>query len=336
MNKTFQRARRACLSTVASAAVAVVAAMSVTTGASAQTWPERPVTLIVPFAPGASSDGLARILATELSTSLGKPVVVENKPGGGGATGLILVSKAAPDGYTIGMGATGALVINPHVPDLPPLDPLKQLAPLAKIADIPLVLVASKRSGFNTVKQAIDGAAQKDDAVAFGSTGNNTAQHLSGELFSQQAKVKMVHVPYRGSAPAVTDLLAGSTPIAFVDLTSAYQHVKAGTLTAIGVTSPARSVAAPEIPTIAEGGLPGYAATAWMGILAPVGVPPAVMSRLDKEIQTILARPDIRTRVLALGAEPAYLDSAAFGKFISAESQKWKGLVASATPAQPK
>ena len=330
MNKTFQRARRACLTTFALAALAMAG------GASAQGWPEKPVTLIVPFAPGASSDGLARIVATELSTALGKPVVVENKPGGGGATGLILVSKAAPDGYTIGMGATGALVINPHVPDAPPLDPLKQLTPLSRLADIPLVLVASKRSGFTTVRQVIDAAAQKDDAVAYGSTGNNTAQHLSGEMFAQQSKVKMVHVPYRGSAPAVNDLLAGSTPVAFVDLTSAYQHVKAGTLTAIGVTSSARSVAAPEIPTIAEGGLPGYAASAWMGILAPVGVPPAVLARLDKEIAAIVARPDIRARMLALGAEPAYLDGPSFARFISTESQKWKGLVSTATTGQPK
>ncbi len=330
MKKTFQRARRACLATLA------LGVMAFAGGASAQAWPDKPVTLIVPFAPGASSDGLARIVATELSTALGKPVVVENKPGGGGATGLILVSKAAPDGYTIGMGATGALVINPHVPDSPPLDPLKQLTPVSRLADIPLVLVASRRSGFTTVKQVIDAATQKDDAVAYGSTGNNTAQHLSGEMFAQQAKVKMVHVPYRGSAPAVNDLLAGSTPVAFVDLTSAYQHVKAGTLTAVGVTSPARSVAAPEIPTIAEGGLPGYAATAWMGILAPVGVPAAVLARLDKEIAAIVARPDIRTRMLALGAEPAYLDGPSFGRFIGGESQKWKGLVSIATPAQPK
>lgn len=311
----------------------VLAAGLMSFGAAAQTWPDRAVTLVVPFAPGASADALARLLATELSASLGKPVVVENKPGAGGATGLIALSKAAPDGYTLGMGATGALTINPHVPDSPPLDPLRQLSPVAKIADIPLVMVAGARSGFKTPQQVVDAARTKPDTVAYGSTGNNTAQHLAAELFNQQAKTRMVHVPYRGSAPAVNDLLAGTTPVAVVDLTSAYPHIKAGTLNALAVTSPARSVAAPEIPTMAEGGLTGYSATAWMGLLAPAGLPVPLAARLTKDVQTILARPEIQARMLALGVEPAYLNNTAFGAFISAESQKWKGLITTVAPA---
>lgn len=310
-----------------------VAICAMCLGAMAQTYPERAITLIVPFAPGASADALARILATELSASLGKSVVVENRPGAGGATGLIAVAKAPPDGYMLGMGATGAIVVNPHIADSPPLDPIKQLSPIAKVADIPLIMVAGSRSGLKNVRQVIDAARVKPDALSYGSTGNNTAQHLSGELFNQLAKTSMVHVPYRGSAPAVNDVLAGVTPIAIVDLTAAYPHVKAGTLNAIGVTSPARSIAAPEIATLAEGGLPGYAASAWMGLFAPAGLPAAVVARLSREVQAILARPDIQTRVLALGAEPAYLGDSAFRSFISAESQQWKALIA--TTAAP-
>lgn len=309
----------------------LLATCAVCTGALAQAYPDRAITLVVPFAPGASADALARILATELSASMGKSVVVENRPGAGGATGLIAVSKAPPDGYTLGMGATGAITINPHIPDSPPLDPIKQLSPIAKVADIPLIMVAGPLSGLKTVRQVIDAARVKPDALSYGSTGNNTAQHLSGELFNQLAKTTMVHVPYRGSAPAVNDVLAGITPIAVVDLTAAYPHIKAGTLNAVGMTSPARSVAAPEIPTLAEGGLTGYAASAWMGLFAPAGLPPAIAARLSRDVQAILGRADIQARVLALGAEPAFLNDSAFRSFIGAESQKWKALIATLT-----
>ena len=317
---------------LAAMGLAVLAAWTMTGAAWAQTWPERAITLVVPFAPGASADALARLLATQLSQSLGKPVVVENRPGAGGATGLIAVAKSAPDGYTLGMGATGALTINPHIPNSPPLEPLSQLTPVAKVADIPLVMVASQRSGLTQLRQVIQAAGVRPDALSWGSTGNNTAQHLSGELFSQMARVRMVHVPYRGSAPAVTDLLAGTTPLAVVDLTSAQAHIKSGGLVGIAVTSPTRSVAAPDIPTVAESGLPGYAANAWMGLFGPAGLPPAVTSRLTREVQAMLARPEVAARALALGTEPAYLDDQAFRAFIAAESQKWKRVIATLPP----
>src|SRR5574343_255478 len=317
---------------LAAMGLAVLAAWTMTGAAWAQTWPERAITLVVPFAPGASADALARLLATQLSQSLGKPVVVENRPGAGGATGLIAVAKSAPDGYTLGMGATGALTINPHIPNSPPLEPLSQLTPVAKVADIPLVMVASQRSGLTQLRQVIQAAGVRPDALSWGSTGNNTAQHLSGELFSQMARVRMVHVPYRGSAPAVTDLLAGTTPLAVVDLTSAQAHIKSGGLVGIAVNSPTRSVAAPDIPTVAESGLPGYAATAWMGLFGPAGLPAAVTQRLTREVQAMLARPEVAARALALGTEPAYLDDQAFRAFIAAESQKWKRVIATLPP----
>ncbi|MEO7009292.1 MAG: tripartite tricarboxylate transporter substrate binding protein [Caldimonas sp.] len=293
----------------------------------AETFPDKPITLVVPFATGASADGIARIVAAELQASLGKPVVVENRPGGGGATALIMVSKAPADGYTIAMGATGALVINPHLPDSPPLKPETQLAPLAKVADIPLVFVAGAKSGIGSVAELIERSRAKPDSISYGSTGVNTAQHLSAEMLAAMAKIRMTHVPYRGSGPAVSDVIGGQIPVAVVDLTSAYPHIKAGTLVALGVTSPARSKTAPEIRTIAESGLPGYAATAWMGMFAPAGTPPGVVARLSQEIHAALDKPEIQARLLALAVEPAFLGPDDFGRFIAAESKKWGALV---------
>ena len=293
----------------------------------AQTFPEKPITLVVPFATGASADGIARILAAELQAALGKAVVVDNRPGGGGATALIMVSKAPADGYTIAMGATGAIVINPHLPDSPPLRPETQLAPLAKVADIPLVFVAGAKSGIGSVAELIERSRAQPDSISYGSTGVNTAQHLSAEMLAALAKIRMTHVPYRGSGPAVTDVIGGQIPVAVVDLTSAYPHIKAGTLVALGVTSPARTKTAPEIRTMAGRGLPGYAATAWMGMFAPAGTPPAVVARLSQEIHAALGKPEVQARLLALAVEPAYLGPDDFGRFIAAESKKWGSLV---------
>jgi tripartite-type tricarboxylate transporter receptor subunit TctC len=212
---------------------------------------------------------------------------------------------------------------------------LRQLTPIAKVADIPLVLVAGAKSGYRNLPQVLEAARAKPDALSWGSTGNNTAQHLSGELLGQMAHVRMVHVPYRGSAPAVTDVLGGQTPLAVVDLTSAQSHIKAGTLVGIAVTSTARSVAAPDVPTMAEGGLAGYSATAWMGLFGPAGLPAPIAAKLTREVRTILARPEIKTRLLALGTEPGYMDDQAFKTFIASESQKMKTLIATLpTPAK--
>jgi tripartite-type tricarboxylate transporter receptor subunit TctC len=307
--------------------------------AQAQAFPSRPITLVVPFAPGASADGIARIVGRELSLALGQAVVVDNTPGGGGATGLILVSKAAPDGYTIGMGATGAIAVNPHLPDAAPLNPQQQLTPIAKVADIPLVFVAGAKAGYANLPTFLDkakgGDASTGTGISSGTTGQYTAQHLAGELLASMSKVKMVAVPYRGSGPAVTDLLGGQLPVAVVDLTSAYPHVKSGALVALGVTSPTRSTVAPEIPTLAEGGVPGYSATAWMGIFAPAKVPPAIVDKLTSAIRSVLAKPEVQSQIVSLAAEPKYLAPAEFGRFIQGETNKW-GRVISSIPAPQK
>lgn len=301
----------------------------------AQPFPSKPITLIVPFAPGASADGIARIVGKELSTALGQPVVVDNKPGAGGALGLIAVSKSQPDGYTIGLGATGAIAVNPHLPDAPPLKPEKDLQPLAKLADIPLVFVTGASSSYGNLQSYLKSARNTPGGLTFGTSGQYTSQHLAGELLASLTKAPMQAVPYRGSAPAVTDLLGGSLPSAVVDLTSAYPHIKAGKLIALGVTSPSRSKVAPEIPTIAEEGVPGYAAPAWMGLFGPAKLPTDVTTRLEQSLKNIMAKPEVQEQFLRLAAEPDFAGAASFRSFIAKESKKWAGVI-SQIPAPSK
>ncbi len=306
-------------------------AMALTLAASsgsAQGYPSKPLTLIVPFAPGASADGIARIVGRELSQVLGQPVVVDNKPGAGGALGLMMVAKAAADGYTLGLGATGAIAVNPHLPDAPPLNPRQDLLPLAKLADIPLVFVTSSSSGYGNLQAFLNASRKAPGGLSYANAGQYTAQHLAGELLASMASVPMVAVPYRGSGPAVTDLLGGMVPAAMVDLTSAYPHIKAGKLVALGVTSPVRTKVAPELPTLAEEGVQGYAAPAWMGLFLPARTPADVRTRLSAAMQKVMANPAVQSQIQALAAEPVYLDSAAFSTFIAAESTKWAAVIA--------
>lgn len=308
--------------------IAAACLLSVTAlGAFAQGYPAKPVTIVAPFAAGGSADGIARLVARELGQALGQPVIVDNRPGAGGATGLLMVAKANPDGYTLGIGATGAIAIAPHLPDAPPLNPEKQLQPLAKVADIPLVLVTGAKSGFGSLQSLLDKARTTDVPVA--NAGQYTAHHLSAELLASTAKAKLPAVPYKGSTPAVNDLLGGQVPAGIVDLTSVAGHLKAGTIHALAVTSGTRSKLAPEIPTMAEAGVPGYAAPAWIGLFAPKGIPSAVSDKLAKELNVILEKPEVQKQVLALAAEPAYLDPQQFTSFIDIESKRWARVIAS-------
>ncbi len=295
--------------------------------AVAQSYPDRSITLIVPFAPGASADGIARIVGRELSTTLGQSVIVDNRPGGGGSTGLLAVARAAPDGYVIGLGATGAIAVNPHLPDAAPLDPQKQLVPIAKLADIPLVFVASTKSGYRTLQDFIVAARSSRDGISYGTTGQYTSQHLAGELLASMSKAPMVAVPYRGSGPAVTDLLGGQLAVAVVDLTSASPHIKAGTLRPLAVTSATRSRLLPDVPTVAESGIANYAASGWMGLFAPASTPGAVRERLSRAVKAILDKAEVQQQIVALSAEPSYLDASAFSDFITSESGKWDKVI---------
>lgn len=291
----------------------------------ANDYPQKSITLIAPFAPGASADGIARLMARELSAVLGQSVVVENKPGAGGATGLMAVAKSTPDGYTIGMGATGAISIAPNLPDSPPLNPKTQLQPLAKVADIPLVFVASKSSGLTSIKDLI--AKAKVFEIPVANAGQYTAHHLSEELFASMTKTILIAAPYKGSVPAVTDVIGGQVAVGVVDLTAASPHMKSGAIKALAVTSATRTKLAPDVPTVIESGVPGYVAPAWMGLFLPKGVPADVTKTLSQALQKILQKPEVQQQILALSAEPSYLSSEQFTQFIDKETARWAGVI---------
>jgi tripartite-type tricarboxylate transporter receptor subunit TctC len=304
--------------------VLLSAALLLPTLSLAQT-SQKPVQIIVPFAPGASADGIGRVLAAELTIRLGRQVVVENKAGAGGSLGLLGVAKAAPDGDTLAIAATGAMVINPHFPNASPIDPLRDLVPIAKLIEIPVVLVSNPAVGPASVQDLITRSKVSPNGMNYGSTGVNSGQHLAMELLKQATGANLVHVPYRGSAPAVTDLLGGQIPIASVDLTSAYSHIQAGTLRALGLADKKRSALVPQVPTIAEAGVPGFGREpGFIGLFAPAGTPDAVIKKFSGEIREILATPDVQSKVRSLAADVAYLDNVAFADFLAAESAKWK------------
>jgi tripartite-type tricarboxylate transporter receptor subunit TctC len=302
---------------------AVLLAMLVVPGSAlAQS---KPVQLIVPFAPGASADGIARAIAPELGTRLGRTIVIENKAGAGGTLGLIAVSKAPPDGDTLTLAATGALVINPHIPNAAPIDPLRDVVAVAKLIEIPLVLVSNPKSGPKTVGEMLERAKTSPSGLSYGTTGVNSGQHLSMELLKKATNANLVHVPYRGSAPAVTDLLGGQIPVACVDITSAFPHIQTGNLIALGLMDTKRSRLAPDIPTVAEAGVPGFGREGgFIGIFAPPGTPPATVKRLSGEIGEILKLSDVQAKVRLLTVEVSYQDGEQFAQFLAAESAKWK------------
>jgi tripartite-type tricarboxylate transporter receptor subunit TctC len=309
--------------------VLMLASLLISTPALSQT-SQKPIQIIVPFAPGASADGAARIVANELGPRLGRQVVVENKAGAGGSLGLQMVAKSAPDGDTLGVGASGALLLNPNLPVNPGPDLLRDLTPVAKIIDIAIVLVANATSGPKTIQEMIARSKATPGGLTYGSTGANTSQHISIELLKQATGANLVHVPYRGSAPAVVDVLAGQIPLASVDLTSAYPHIQSGRLIALGLADSKRFPVTPEIPTIAEGGVPGFGrASGFIGLFAPAGTPSPVVRKISREVAAILATPAAQATARTLTSAAAYQDEEAFGRFLSDESVKWKQALSS-------
>jgi tripartite-type tricarboxylate transporter receptor subunit TctC len=304
---------------------------------AAQAQPSQKVIQIyVPFAPGGSADGIARILANEMAASLNRQVVVINQPGAGGTIGLVTTAKAAPDGDTLAIAATGALVINPHLPagNANSFDTLKELKPVAKLIDIPIVMVSNAKGGFKDIKTVIAKAKSSPDGLTYGTTGPNSSQHLAVELLKKMTGANFVHVPYRGSAPAVTAVLGDQIPMASVDLTSAHEQIKAGNLIGLGVTSARRAKTAPEIPTIAEGGVPGFDGSAgFIGLLAPAGTPRERIKEVSQTVSVIMARQDVQARIALLSVEPAYENETRFSDILNAEFKKWGDLLA-ALPQQ--
>ncbi|HSW05354.1 Bug family tripartite tricarboxylate transporter substrate binding protein [Aquabacterium sp.] len=303
--------------------------------ASAQTpWPNKPVRIVVPFAAGGTTDILARALAPELQKAFGQPFIVDNKPGGGGNTGAAEVAKAAPDGHTLLMGTVGTHAINAALYPKMPFDPVKDFVPVTLVAGVPNVLVLNpamaQKYNINTVEDLAKAAKAHPGRFNMASSGNGTSIHLAGELFKSMTGSFMVHVPYRGSGPALIDLMGGSMDLMFDNLPSAMPQIKAGKLKALAVTSGTRSPAMPELPTVEEAGgkaLKGYEASSWFGLLAPAGTPADIVTRVQQETAKALGSPALKERLQAQGAIPSGNTSAEFAKFMAAETAKWAKVV---------
>jgi len=295
--------------------------------AGAQNYPSRPVRLVVPFPAGGTTDILARAIAQKLSEGLGQQFVVDNRPGAGGNIGADIVAKSPPDGYTLLMGTVGTQAINVSLYAKMPYDAAKDFAPVVLVAGVPNILVVNPSVPVHTVAELIKLAKEKPGAINFASSGNGTSIHLSGELFKVMTGVQMSHVPYKGSAPALTDLIGGQVQLMFDNLPSALPHVKAGKLRAVAVTSAKRAPALPDVPTIAESGVPGFEATSWFGILAPAGTPRDIVTKINAEANKALQSAEMKEKLLSQGAEAAGNSPEFFGDYIRSETVKWAKVV---------
>jgi tripartite-type tricarboxylate transporter receptor subunit TctC len=306
--------------TVLALALAVLAP-----GALAQGWPNKPVKLVVPYPPGGPTDIVARVVAERLGAQTGQTFVVENKAGAGGNLGAEAVARSAPDGYTL-LVATTAHAINMTVFKQLAYDVKRDFAPVSLLTQGPLVLVTHPGFGAATVAEVIAKARAQAGGLAYASSGNGQSTHLSAELFASMAGVKLVHVPYKGSAPALQDVIGGQVPMMFDTMLSALPHVKSGALKAVAITGERRSAAAPDVPTIAESGLPGYQAYAWNGLLAPVGTPAEVITRLSDELKKALALPAVQERFGAQGFAATWTSPAQTADYVAAEVDKWRAV----------
>jgi len=303
---------------------------SVALFAGAQTppnYPVKPIRMVVPFPPGGATDIMARGVAQRLTEVWGQPVVVDNRPGAGGNIGSELVAKAAPDGYTLEMGTVGTHAINPSLYSKMPYDHVKDFVPVILVAGVPNVLVVNPSVPANSMQELIAYAKANPDKLNFASSGSGTSIHLSGELFKVMAGVQMRHVPYKGSAPALQDLLGGQVQLMFDNLPPSLPQIKAGKLRALAVTTAVRAPALPDVPTIAESGLPGFEASSWFGVLAPAGTPPAIVTKLNAEIAKWLATPEAKEKMLAVGASIAGGTPEDFARHIATETAKWAKVV---------
>jgi tripartite-type tricarboxylate transporter receptor subunit TctC len=295
--------------------------------AQAQTaWPTKPIRLIVGFAAGGSTDVTARIIAQAVSERLGQPVVIENRTGAGGNIGADTVAKADPDGYTLLMTTSSTFAANPSLYKSLPFDVQKDFAPIALTAFIPNLLVVNPSVPSNNVSDFIAYLKENPGKLNYGSAGNGTSQHLSGELFNSLAGVRMVHVAYRGGAPAVSDLLGGQVQVIFAPLVEVIQQVRAEKLKALGITTAKRSPLLPEVPTIAEN-LPGYEITLWNGLLAPANTPPEIIEMINRATSDALRSADVKAKLAEQGSEPVGGSPAEFKAFIASELVKWRKLV---------
>jgi tripartite-type tricarboxylate transporter receptor subunit TctC len=296
--------------------------------ATAADYPSRSIKMVVPFAPGGGTDVLGRIIAQRLAEQWGQPVIVENQPGASGGIGTRAVAKAEPDGYTLLMASTGALMAASAAlsPD-GPFDVTKFFAPITTVAAPPYLLVINTQVKANSVAELIALGREKSKALSFGSSGIGAASHLSGALFEKDAKIELLHVPYKGTGPAVTDLLGGRIDMMFSPSTTVQAHVADGKLKAIATTGARRSKFFPDVPTVAEGGLPGYESVGWFGLLVPAHTPLEIVDKLNKAVVAIMAEKDVIEHMAKLGAEPEPQTPDAFARYINADVAKWTALV---------
>ncbi|MBU6272768.1 MAG: tripartite tricarboxylate transporter substrate binding protein [Betaproteobacteria bacterium] len=297
---------------------------------AAQAWPSKPVRIVVPFPPAGTTDILARALAPELQKAFGQPFVVENKPGAGGNIGAEAGARAAADGHTLTLCAAGFMAVNPSLYPKLPYDPVRDFAPVALLVKAPLLLVVNPAVPARSTRELVEWARANPGRLTIGNGGQGTAQHLGGELFTAAAGIRAVHLPYKGSAPATTDLLAGVFDAQFDNMVTLLPHVKSGRLRALGVSSSARVPVLPEVPTIAESALPGFETGTWYGIVAPAATPVPVLERLNREVARIVALPDVAERLQAMGLLPAVGPRAVFGEFIRSEIAQYGKLIRSA------
>ncbi len=298
--------------------------------ASAQSYPAKPVKMIVPFAPGGATDILARLISAELSMALGKPFVVENISGGGGNIGSNNAARAEPDGYTLLFGAAGNIAINPGLFKNMPYDPIKDLAPVSLLASTANVLVVHPSVPAKNVKELIALAKSKPGELNYASSGNGSTIHLAAEMFNHMAGVKTVGVHYRGSAPAMIDLLAGRTHLMFENIPSALPRIQDGSLRALGVTGRTPTAALPGVPPIADAGLPGFEATSWFGVFAPARTPPAIIDKLAQTIAEAAKKPAVIEKIRGLGAEVTIAGPAEFSKLVRTDTEKWAAVIRNA------
>ena len=304
------------------ASVVVVAPAAV----QAQPYPTRPIRMVVPFAPGGPSDILGRALGQSVTERLGQQIVIDNRGGGGGNIGAEIAARSVPDGYTILLGTPGILIANPAMGKVP-FDTLRDFAPVTLAANMTSIMVLHPSIPVRTLKEFIEYARARPGHLTYGSSGNGSASHLGTELFKRAAQLDITHVPYKGAAPAVTDLLGGHLSVMLIGVPASLPHVRAGKLTALGIASLQRYPAAMDLPTLAESGLPGFEVANWFAVLAPANTPAANVTRLNNGFNAVLRMPEMRERLLKQGFESAGGTSAEFAAYLSVEMEKWTKVV---------
>jgi len=302
-------------------------AASVALSAFAQSYPSKPIRLIVPFAAGGGNDNIARLVGKRLNENLGQPLVIDNRPGAGGVVGAELAAKSPPDGYTLFLGGVGSHAVNPNLIEKLPYDPIRDFSPVILLARAPLILVVHPSVPARTFAEFVAYARKNPGKLNFASNGNGSSAQLAAVMFDSMAGAEMVHVPYKGLAPALTDLLSGQVQVMFSSPVAILPHITAGKLRALAVTGEKRMASLPEAPTVAESGFPGYEASSWYGILAPAGTSREIVARLNAEFLKALEQPDVRNSLIADGAEPVGDTPEQFAAYIRSEKERMGKLI---------